>query len=126
MPFEVHTFMQNTFYVNPNIDKAKEYDMRAGRIFVIARTNFFTGRAPFWIGGNSFDSCFEITYIDFSLIYIPVFCRIIPYLIDIILRQWRKNVTWHYMFVSCRLRAMKASKSKGVDGPLFSPSIRAL
>src|SRR5437764_10957559 len=73
---------------------------------------------------HRFDSRFDFTDVPFALLLVPLANRIGPDLIEILSCQGRESIARHYLVgFDFRLRAIKASKSKGFDGPLFSPAI---
>src|SRR5215470_6321369 len=85
-----------------------------------------TAALPSWIGGDIFDSRPQVTNVAFSAVVAQNLCAVIPNFLKVGLCSRRAHVASHGSRASFdRLRAMKPSKSNGIEIPLCSPSIRA-
>src|ERR1051325_8331499 len=97
--------------------------MRAGTKFPVSGPDLVTGPAELRAVNQHRQTLLNLTNVDFRLADAPGLGGVIPDVLDIALRPWPEHIA-HYRPRAAvpRLRFRNASKSKGVAGPLFSPS----
>lgn len=127
MTLDVHGLMQNAHNINFLRRRWVKEEMRAGRKFLVTGAHLVTRLAKARIIGDGFDRRLNFAKLDLGLVGVPE--------LDCIVAKFpryrpepsgREGKTLHGCGApSARLRAMNASKSKGVDAPLVSPSTRA-
>jgi hypothetical protein len=123
---DIHSLVQNAHDVDLRPGSAIKYNVRTGQNLEVPTTNFIALAPKIGIVRHRFDSCFDFTDVPFGLLLVPLANRISPDLIEILSCQGREGIARHYLAgFDFRLRAIKASKSKGFDGQLFSPAISA-
>src|SRR6185436_407637 len=97
--------------------------MRADRIFAITLSNLITGTTPTRLFGHRLDRVLHQANVVLGLIRSPPLGSVIPNIIEVGAGTRREDVAAHVAAFSprllfWRLRSMKSSKSKGVEGPL--------
>ena len=107
-------------------DDAVEQHVGARGVFLIFRPDFGAGESSGGSGGYNLDVAVKLADIGFCLAKPPAAFGVVPNLVDIRPSAWRKDVAAaHAAGVwPARLRAINASKSNAIAGPLSSPRLK--
>lgn len=123
----VHALVQDANDINAVRSGPIKQDMQAGGILAIALSYFQAFPTKRWALGHGCDVLPKLAGVRLCLVESPSIYSVIPDVIKISLSPWGEDEVARHRAVGFRfrLRAMNASKSNGVDTPLFSPSTRA-
>lgn len=126
MPVEIHALVEYTHHIDATRRHAVKQDMRADWMFSISLSHMIARSSALGRLGDQGDRVGDAAKISLRLIVTPALSRVIPNLIHVGLRPRRENKAAHFAAeAGLRLPAMNASKSKGSEAPLVSPSIKA-
>src|SRR5581483_9240933 len=130
MLLEVHATVQDGYDVDAALDAPVEEDVRAGGILPVAPSDFVTGAAPARFLRDRLYRFLHDAKVVLRLLRAPSFHAVGPNVLEVGTSARREDIAAHVpafapRLLLWRLRSMNSSKSKGVEGPLCSPSISA-
>jgi hypothetical protein len=126
MLIHIHVLVKNSDNIDIRAGHPIENDMCANGVFPVPRTNFVAGASDFRVHHYFGYGGLQGTSITLGLSFAPIGDCAIPDAGEITLGKGRKGRSVQSVSTISSFRPlMNASKSNGVDGPLFSPAIRA-
>jgi hypothetical protein len=126
MAVKIHLAVKDANDIYAIINQPIEKYMRTDRVLAVAFPDIIAVSPERWRFCHKVDRISDPAKIPLGLIHIPGACGVTPDPIKVVPSTRRKDEASHLAaWALLRFSAMNASKSKGADVPLFSPSMSA-